>query len=424
MTRDDPLSETSGGVRKSTRKKKKVIVNPELECYDELERDFYDGLPDDKKQYIAELESKLQDIMEANTPLRFKILLSNLDDKIKATAIQKLATLTEFSGDYSKTMTWIEAVCKIPFFKYKNLPVNYNSSKEEIKDFLVGVKSKFDKKIYGHIDAKDHIIRLLAQWISNPNSKGMTIGIQGAMGCGKTMLVKEGICEVLGLPFAFIPLGGAGDGSYLDGHSYTYQGATWGKIVDVLMRCGAMNPVFFFDELDKVSEGWKGDEIIGKLIHLTDVTQNDKIHDQYFYEFEFDLSRCLFVFSYNDEESINPILRDRMIKIKTNGYNLKDKIEIAQNYMIERLLEEYNLKKNDIVFDDTIIKTIVDNIEDEQGVRNLKRALNDIISNINLQRMLSDTPLVLPYHVTIQDVHKFVYKHKKESRDAINMMYL
>jgi hypothetical protein len=149
-----------------------------------------------------------------------------------------------------------------------------------------------------------------------------------------TSLVKEGISKILNREFAFVPLGGATDSSYLEGHSYTYEGSTWGKIVDILIHSKSMNPIIYFDELDKISETPKGEEIIGILTHLTDTTQNSQFHDKYFAEIDFDLSKCLFIFSYNDPLKVNPILLDRMYKIKTSGYQVKDKIVIAQQYLI------------------------------------------------------------------------------------------
>eukprot|EP00976_Prorocentrum_cordatum_P063288 1177036-Prorocentrum_minimum.AAC.8 len=134
------------------------------------------------------------------------------------------------------------------------MPVSQNSNPQEIKEFLVNTKHILNTEVYGHCDAKDQIIRIVAQWISNPNSKGNVIGIHGNPGVGKTTLIKNGVCKALGLPFAFIPLGGANDSSYLDGHSYTYEGSCCGKIVEVLMKNKYMNPVLYFDELDKVRQ--------------------------------------------------------------------------------------------------------------------------------------------------------------------------
>jgi ATP-dependent Lon protease len=191
-----------------------------------------------------------------------------------------------------------------------------------------------------------------------------------------------------------IPLGGVNDGAFLVGHSYTYTGSTWGRIVDTLIKCKYMNPVVFFDELDKVSTTRNGEEIINILIHMTDATQNDSFQDKYFTNIEFDLSRSLIVFSYNNEDNINPILRDRMIKIKTDGYKMSDKVTIAKRHLIPAILTEFGYGCDDVVFGDDILKQIVQKVKDEEGVRNFKRALHDIVSNLNLVKLLSTDDVV------------------------------
>ena len=111
-----------------------------------------------------------------------------------------------------------------------------------------------DKAVYGLNDAKMQIMQLIGQWIVNPTAIGSAIAIKGPMGTGKTTLVKEGISKILNRPFALIALGGATDSSVLEGHGYTYEGSTWGKIVDILIQTKCSNPVIYFDELDKVSD--------------------------------------------------------------------------------------------------------------------------------------------------------------------------
>ena len=156
-----------------------------------------------------------------------------------------------------------------------------------------------DGAIFGHDDAKKKILQIVAQSIVNPSGAGNVIAIQGPPGNGKTSLVKEGICKALGRPFAFIPLGGATDACFLEGHDYTYEGSNWGKIVDVLVNSKCMNPVIYFDELDKVSQTAKGEEITNILMHITDATQNNHFNDKYFSGIDFDLSKALFIFSFN-----------------------------------------------------------------------------------------------------------------------------
>jgi ATP-dependent Lon protease len=248
-----------------------------------------------------------------------------------------------------------------------------------------------------------------------------------------TSLVKEGISKILNREFAFVPLGGATDSSYLEGHSYTYEGSTWGKIVDILIHSKSMNPIIYFDELDKISETPKGEEIIGILTHLTDTTQNSQFHDKYFAEIDFDLSKCLFIFSYNDPLKVNPILLDRMYKIKTSGYQVKDKIVIAQQYLIPKIRYEVNFKEGDIIILDATLTYIIDNYTDkEDGVRNLKRCIEIIYKKLNLYRLVKpgttlfdkEQALVVefPFTVTNDVVNNLIKKDESSlNRAAINM---
>ena len=405
-------------------KRRLRVKNEMIDCYTEEELAYYNKLSVDEKWNIANLEKTIIDMNQDNIPFRFKILQSKFDDKIKAVAIQKLdelCCLSPGSGEFHKINNYLNNLCRIPFGEYKTLPVKKDDS-VAIRQFIINMKKSLDEQIYGHKDAKDQIIRLLAQWISNPESRGLVIGIQGSMGTGKTTLVKDAICKVLGLPFAFIPLGGISDGSFLTGHSYTYEGSTWGHIVDCLMKCKCMNPVFFFDELDKVSCTKHGDEIINILIHLTDATQNENFHDKFFTSIEFDLSRCLIIFSYNDESNIHPVLKDRMVKITTKEYNVSDKIVICNDHMIPAIMKEFSFAKDNIVFTNEIIKIITNHVAKEDGVRNLRRALYTIISNINLQFILDQDAFTFPYTVKEADVKK--YLPNKVDNVSLNMMYM
>jgi ATP-dependent Lon protease len=232
-------------------------------------------------------------------------------------------------------------------------------------------------------------MQMLGQLITNPNALGCAIAIKGPPGTGKTSLVKEGISKLLNRPFAFIALGGATDSSFLEGHSYTYEGSTWGKIVQIILDSKCMNPVIYFDELDKISDTPKGEEIAGILTHLTDTSQNTQFHDKYFAELDFDLSKCLFIFSYNDESKINPILKDRMYRIQTKGYNLKQKTIISNNYLLPKIREQVLFSNEDIIIPDESVHYIIDNFcNKEEGVRNLKRCLEIIFTKLNLYRLM------------------------------------
>jgi ATP-dependent Lon protease len=187
-------------------------------------------------------------------------------------------------------------------------------------------------------------------------------------------------------------LGGNSDGSFLEGHSYTYEGSSWGKIVQILMECKSMNPVIYFDELDKVSDTPRGEEIIGILTHLTDISQNTEFHDKYFSEFSFDLSKCLFIFSYNDESKVNPILKDRMYRVETKGYSNKEKMIIAKDYLLPKIRKQVNFKDDELIISEQAIDYLITNAAftmNEDGVRNLKRCLEVIHTKLNLCRLVT-----------------------------------
>lgn len=392
---------------------------------------YYKKLSAKRKRHIDDIEIQLRNVQAHSMPLRFKILGSPMDVKLKALAIEKLDQISFMdpsSSEVYKMRNWIENLSRLPIGKYRELPVTATDSVDKISRFIDDCSSKLDDVVYGHKEAKGQILRLLAKWISNPTSKGLVIGIEGVHGVGKTSLVKDGICKVLNLPFGFVTLGGISDGSYMVGHSYTYEGSRWGKIADMLMQCGCMNPVFYFDELDKVSTTTYGEEVANFLIHLTDSSQNDHIQDKYFSELSLDLSRALIIFSYNNAELINPILRDRMTIIKAKGYDTKDKCVIAKEYMLPKIYNEYAFRAGDILISDEVLRHIIQVTDDEQGVRNLKRSLEEIVSQINLHKLLKRPILKkqkveIPFVVTKDLVDTFVKQSTSDPKSQ-NMMYI
>ena len=353
---------------------------------------YFKSLDLDTQENIMKKMKEVQDYSNEEKPHKFKLIESNIPVQYKSMAMRKLDSLQWMdpgSGEYYKIKQWVDNFMKIPFGNHSSLPVSLEDGEEKYQKFMETAKETLDKAVYGLDDAKMQIMQLVGQWIANPKSMGKAIAIKGPMGTGKTTLVKEGVSKILNRPFSFIALGGATDSSFLEGHSYTYEGSIWGRIVDTLINCGSMNPVFYFDELDKVSQTPKGEEIIGILTHLTDTSQNDKYHDKYFSNIDFDLSKALFIFSYNDESKVNPILRDRMYRISTKGYKKDQKDIIAQQYLIPKIIKEVNFKEDEIIIPRETIEYICDHlVEEEKGVRNLKRALEIIYTKINLFRLI------------------------------------
>lgn len=394
--------------------------------YSRDDNTYYENLSKKKRQKIDRSEEEIDKVDFTRVPMRFRILDSNIDIRLKQMAIQKLDELGMMfpgSGEYFKLKNWVENLCKLPIGKYKNMPVSKRDSIEKINRFMERTKDKFDSMVYGHSEAKTQIIQLLAKLISNPSANGIVIGIQGPMGTGKTTL-GNALCEVLDLPFGFVSLAGINGEPIFRGHSFTYEGSRWGKIADILMKSEYMNPVLYFDELDKISTSHHGEEVANFLVHLTDFTQNSKFQDHFFGDIDLDLSKCIFVFSYNHEQNVNPILRDRMVTIKTKGYTLKDKVKLADEYMLPKILKEYGFSKQEIVFDKEVLEYIIARVEDEQGARNMKRGLEEIIGTINYRKIIG-TMKTFPVTIDKKIVDELIIINKrKEDNTSKNMMYL
>ena len=399
--------------------------------------DFFEKMEiENQKKIIKELR-EINKVTRIEKPYRMTLLESNIPTKFKAAAMKKINSLRNMepgSGEYYKIKNWVDTFMRMPFEKFENLSINIDDGVDKCHDFMENAQKTLDAAVYGLNDAKMQIMQILGQLITNPKSIGTAIAIHGPPGTGKTSLVKEGISKILNRPFTFIALGGATDSSFLEGHSYTYEGSTWGKIVQILIDSKCMNPVIYFDELDKISDTPKGEEITGILTHLTDTSQNSQFHDKYFAEIDFDLSKCLFIFSYNDESKVNPILKDRMYRIQTKGYNQKQKTVISNNYLLPRIRDQVKFNEKEIIIPEETIHHLIDTYcNKEDGVRNLKRCLEIIHTKLNLYRLMrpgsnlfeEDMALKVefPFTVTKSIVDKLIKKDKEVSC-ALYSMYV
>jgi len=308
-------------------------------------------------------------------------------------------------------------------YQVLSLGNEWDNYKSNCKTYLKDVKSCLDNAVYGQEEAKNQIEQIIAQWI-NGDMKGYCFGFEGPPGTGKTSLARNGIARCLvddnkkERPFAFIALGGTSNGSTLEGHNYTYLGSTWGRIVDVLMEVKCMNPIIFIDELDKVSRTEHGREIIGILTHLTDLTQNSQFTDRYFSGINIDLSRVLFIFSYNDYSIIDPILADRIHRVKFKRLSKNDKFIIARDYILPELLSIVGFSKDTIVFTNEVLEYIVITYTYEAGVRKLKEKLFEIIRFVNLKYLRDD--IEIPFRVSISLVDEIFTNKMKVNIKTID----
>jgi len=394
---------------------------------------FFENLETDNQKKIIKELREINKLTRIEKPYRMTLLESNIPTLFKGAAMKKINSLRYMepgSGEFYKIKNWVDTFMRIPFGKFETLPLSIENGVEQCHDFMENAQKTLDEAVYGLNDAKMQIMQMLGQLLTNPKAIGTAIAIHGPPGTGKTSLVKEGISKILNRPFAFIALGGATDSSFLEGHSYTYEGSTWGKIIQILIDSKCMNPVIYFDELDKISDTPRGEEIAGILTHLTDTSQNSQFHDKYFAEINFDLSKCLFIFSYNDESKVNPILKDRMYRIQTKGYNEKQKTQIANNYLLPKIREQVKFNSDEIIIPDEVIQYLVDtHCNKEDGVRNLKRCLEIIHTKVNLYRLMKpgtnlfeeDMSFTVQFPLTI--TKEIVDKLIKVNKDNISALY-
>jgi ATP-dependent Lon protease len=204
------------------------------------------------------------------------------------------------------------------------------------------------------------------------------------------------------------------------GHNFTYVGSTWGRIADILMSTGCMNPIIFIDEIDKVSRTEYGKEIISILTHLTDPTQNDEFEDKYFAGVKLDLSKALIIFSFNDIDLIDPILRDRITVIETFPLSLKEKIVISQDYVLPEILKETGFNRDEIIFTEEIISYLIETFTYEAGIRKVKEKYYEIIREINLKRIFGHEDITLPFVVNKDFINNLFNKKSKLRIKRIN----
>jgi ATP-dependent Lon protease len=321
--------------------------------------EYFINMPESRQHAIIEKLSQTHDnhnSLDANRPRLLTILESSLSPHHCNLAISKLAMLEKMDTqdpEYWKLSQWLDNLLAIPFNKYAKPKYMRDGGGgdggggAESNGMLVSseiiktARDQLNKVIHGQAATKSHMLEIIARMISNPSTPGSVFAVEGVPGCGKTTLIKDGLAPVLGLPFQFISLGGVNEAAYLAGQNYTYVGSMPGQIIQGLKQAKCMNPIFYFDELDKISMTERGQEVMNLLIHLTDPAQNGHFQDAYMDGIPVDLSWAIFVFSFNDRHRVSPILLDRMEVIRFHTYTPEDKAIIIERHLIPQVMTKY-----------------------------------------------------------------------------------
>lgn len=389
--------------------------------------DQFKALDSPKKRSMLDALEKRSEYVKKEEPLMFRLLQMKLQPEMMAMVMSRynaLNTMDPSSGEYYKLRAWMEKLVAMPLGVYKEMPVRLEDGAEACAPFMNKARRCLDDAIYGQDEAKLQIMQFIASKIANPTASGLSLLLMGPPGIGKTSLIKNGIAKALEWPFQFISLGGDSDATTYTGHQFVYEGSHCGRIANCLAQAKSMSMVLMFDELDKISATPKGEEVQNLLVHMTDPVQNMEFEDKYLSGIPLDLSRTMLVFSGNDINRIDKVLLDRMIVVQLAGYQPKDKISIAEQFLLPSALKEVNLGEKVAISRD-ILQHVLDNYaKEETGVREFKRCIEQIVQRINMLRMFNVKEL--PFHIpgfqlpfVLKKEHVDLFLKKKEVGDKM-----
>lgn len=409
----------------------KLMTEPiETETIDDHIDQFKALKVDEQKRMLTALENRPK---VKEQPVMFKILNMQTTPEIQAQLLAKynnLQALDPGSGEYYKMRNWLEKATSLPLGIRKQMPVKVDDGPEVCSAFMTRARKCLDEAIFGQDEAKLQILQFIAGKITNPEANGMSLLLIGPPGIGKTSLIKQGIAKALDWPFQFISLGGDSDASTFNGHQMVYEGSHCGKIVNSLIAAKSMSMVLMFDELDKVSSTAKGEEIQNLLVHLTDSAQNSDFEDKYLSGIPLDLSQSMFVFSANNIDKIDRVLLDRFTVIHLDGYDSKEKLEIAEKFLLPGALKQVSLAERVGVPKEVVTHILDTYAKDEKGVRELKRCMEQISQKLNMLRLFNspDLPFYikdfsLPFILKKEHVDKFLKEKRKSIDESALRMY-
>ena len=326
--------------------------------------------------------------------------------------IRKYESTPPMAAESNVIKGYLDWIFSLPWDTYSNDSEDFDNSKNVL-----------DKYHFGLEKVKERIIEHLAVKMHTKNNDSPIITLVGPPGVGKTSLAKS-IAEAVGREFIKVSLGGVKDESEIRGHRRTYVGAMPGKIIQALKKAKTSNPVILLDEIDKMSADYKGDPT-SAMLEVLDPEQNKKFQDHYI-EIEYDLSKVMFIATANYLQQIPRPLLDRVETIFLEQYTSEEKLQIAKNHIIPRVIKEHGLNKTNFKISDVVIQYVIDKYTREAGVRGLHRVLSKIARKIvvmKLEKKVNGTT----YTITLEGAKKLlgkeeVYKEKLKGRAEVGLV--
>ena len=406
-----------------------VSKPPEDNTIDDQIDQFKTLAAEKQAQLITALERK--PVNDASQNLMFRILTMGLPPDTQTMVLAKynsLQNLDPSAGDYFKQRAWLEKLTSLPLGIYKDIPVRIGDGTDACAAFMNRASKCLSEAIYGQEESKLQILQFIAGKIANPSARGMSLMLSGPPGIGKTSIIRNGIAKALNWPFQFISLGGDSDASTYTGHQLVYEGSHCGKVVNSLIAAKSMSMVLMFDEVDKISTTAKGEEVQNLLVHLTDPVQNGDFEDKYLTGVPLDLSKIMFAFSGNDLGKVDRVLLDRMTVIELQGYNSKEKLAIAENFLVPSAMKEVNLEEKVNISKEVLQHVIEEYAKEESGVRELKRCIEQICQKVNMLRIFNNKDL--PFHIpnfqlpfVVKKEHVTMFLKKKVVNESHTHLY-
>ena len=305
--------------------------------------------------------------------------------------LRKLERLHPQSPDYSVQTQYVQNIVNLPWNEYSK--DNFN---------LSHAQKVLDRDHYGLEKVKERIIEHLAVLKLKGDMKSPIICLYGPPGVGKTSLGRS-IAEALRRKYVRVSLGGLHDEAEIRGHRRTYIGAMCGRIIQNIQKAGTSNPVFILDEIDKITNDFKGDPA-SALLEVLDPEQNNAFHDNYL-DIDYDLSKVMFIATANNLNTISQPLLDRMELIEVSGYIMEEKVEIAAKHLVPKQMDVHGLKKGSVKFPKKTLQVIVEAYTRESGVRELDKKIAKIMRKL-ARKVASDEPI--PTSIKPEDLYEYL----------------